>query len=352
VTAIAQPGVTDIQPAQADVPPPAETTEEPPERRRRMAVLLLLAVLAVLLVAVVIWYLWFRQPITDILPDFLPTNPPAFQSAIYGLDKPLDVAVLADGSRMIVTQGGGDRATVMLDPLGNELASLVPPPTVAARSTQFYVAINPLNGETYATDRTNGSVFRYSSAGEYVGRFESSPSMGAWQPLGIAFDAAGNLYVTDAGGASQRVHVFGPDGVLLRDLGVDAGFNHPNGIAVDAAGNVYVADSTNGRLMVFDPTGAVLGVVPRGPQHGDLGMPRGVAIDAKGRVYVVDSSGQSVQMYRAIQAGDTAPLYLTTFGTEGSSDGAFEFPNGIAVDGRGRVYVADWDNDRVQIWSY
>ena len=36
----------------------------------------------------------------------------------------------------------------------------------------------------------------------------------------------------------------------------------------------------------------------------------------------------------------------------GVGDGQFQYPNGIAVDGRGRVYVADSFNDRVQVWSY
>ena len=37
---------------------------------------------------------------------------------------------------------------------------------------------------------------------------------------------------------------------------------------------------------------------------------------------------------------------------EGVSNGTFQYPNGIAVDGRGRVYVTDGGNDRVQVWSY
>ncbi len=356
MTVIAQSGAAAMaEPAPGDTPVlPADTTDAPPDRRRRRRIILLLLLLiaAVALILFVIWYLLFRQPITEILPIIDLANPPAYQRSLYDLDKPLDVAVVADGSRIFVTQGGDDRATVMLDASGNRLGTLAPPPSVTAMATQLYVAINPVNGEIDATDRTNGAVFRYSSDGTYLGVFEPGPSLGAWQPLGIAFDAQGNMFVTDAGGQSQRVHMFGPDGALVRDFGTTAGLNHPNGIAVDAAGNVYVADSNNGRLMAFDAAGALIGVVARGPRVDNLGMPRGVAIDGKGRIYVVDATGHAVQMYRAVQAGDTAPVHLTSFGLEGRNDGAFEFPNGITVDGRGRVYVADWNNDRVQIWSY
>lgn len=356
MTSIVQSGAAAIiEPAPGDTPAPAtDITAEPPDRRRRrrMIVLITLLLTALVLILLVIWYLLFRQPITDLLPIFEPTNPPAYQRSIYELERPLDVAVTADGSRIIITQGGGDRSTVMLDESGAKLATLAPPPTVTLRPTQLYVAVNPVNGEIAATDRTNGAVFRYSSDGTYLGVFEPNPSLDGWQPLGIAFDARGNMFVTDAGGPSQRVHMFAPDGSLVRDFGVEVGLDHPNGIAVDATGYVYVADSNNGRLIAFDPSGAVHSVVRRGPAVGDLGMPRGVAIDGKGRIYVVDSVGQNVQMYRTLQAGDAGPVHLTAFGQGGTNDGAFQFPNGVAVDGRGRVYVADWNNDRVQVWSY
>ena len=354
MTAITQPTAGVAGPMEeADLDLPDGTAEAPPERRRRrVVVLVVLLLMALVLLGLVIWYLLFRQPITDILPIPNVTNPPGYQLSLYELNKPLAVAVTGDGSRIIVTQGSGDRAMVMLDASGNQLATLVPPTAVAISATQLYVAINPISGDIYATDRANGAIFRYSNSGEYVDRFTPSPALVGWQPLGIAFDAAGNLYVTDVGGASQRVHMFGPDGALVRDFGFTDGLNFPNGIAVDSNGNVYVADSNNGRLIAFDSTGARLGVVPRGAGAGDLGMPRGVAIDGKGRVHVVDAVGHLVQIYRAIQAGDVSPLYLTSFGREGILDGAFEFPNGIAVDARGRVYVADWNNDRIQIWSY
>jgi sugar lactone lactonase YvrE len=357
VSAIAQPGTPVIEarlPDGASPAPPTEVTEGPPERRRRRRIVLLLFLLltAALLIAFALWYLFFRQPISEIIPFPDLAKPPAFQLALYGFNKPLDVAVTADGSRIIVTQGDGDRATLLLDAAGQQLAVLAPPTSVLARANQLYVAIDPISGEIYATDRADGGVFRYAADGSYLGEFVPNPSLGAWQPLGITFDSAGNLYVADVGGASQRVHVFSPSGALLRDFGAADGLSFPNGLAVDAAGNTYVADSDNGRLIVYTSTGARSGVVARGAGLGDLGMPRGVAIDDHGRIYVVDAVGQGVQMYRTLQAGEVAPAFLTQFGREGTVDGAFEFPNGVGVDGRGRVYVADWNNDRVQVWSY
>ncbi len=67
-----------------------------------------------------------------------------------------------------------------------------------------------------------------------------------------------------------------------------------------------------------------------------------MAIDDKDRLYVVDSIGQAVQVYRPLVSGAPSPEFVDKFGEEGTVDGAFYFPNGIAVDARGHVYVADW----------
>lgn len=357
MTALTQPGAPAIDLPVTDggqpATPPAEPETLPPaDRRRKVVLLLILLFLATALSLFALWYLFFRQPITEVLPILDLTNPPAFQSATYGLDKPLGIAVTDDGTRRIVTQGGVDRSTLMLDEAGNKVAVLAPPELVATSVDQLYVAINPQNGNIYATDRTAGAVYIYAADGSYQGRFEPTPSPAGWQPLGIAFDAGGNLYIADVGAATARVHVYGPDGALLRDIGVADGLSYPNGLGVDAAGNTYVADSNNGRLIVYDPTGARLGLVARGSGEGQLGLPRGVAVDGHGRVYVVDKVGQVVQMYGALAAGEQSPTYLASFGREGTVDGAFEFPNGVAVDTRGHVYVTDWNNDRIQTWSY
>ena len=339
----------------AGAPPPAVPTVEdapPPERRRRYLLLLLLFGLLALVIAFAIWYFIFRQPFQNIIPNLAFTTPPTYVSSTYGLSQPLGVAVNSDGSRIYVTQGGGDQATVLIDGAGNHLATLAPPVGVVARSTQLYVAINPKTGDVYATDRSAGAVFRYGDDGSYKDTFNPGAGITVWQPLAITFDADGTMYVSDAGGDYQRVHVFAADGTWLRDLGSAGLFAFANGIGIDKAGNVYVSDSNNGRLIVFDKTGAELGRIQRGAAEGDLGLPRGVAVDGDGRVYVVDSTGQGVKLFRALQQGETAPAFQVRFGTEGTVDGAFEFPNGVAVDGRGRVYITDWNNNRLQVWSY
>ena len=349
----------DATPAAAPTETPSEPTPgkpaeaDPKRRRRRMILAIILGAIFLGFLAFATWYLLFRKPISQLpIPNIEQGVMPGFSFAAYDLDKPLGIAVSADGSRIFVTQTSGDQATLILDGKGTKLGELKPPADVSARATQLYVAVDPRTGDVYATDRAAGAVYMYSADGTYRGLLRPDPDPGAWQPLGIAFDRDGNLYVADAGGAFQSVREIDRTGHVVLTIGQEGMFNFPNGIAVDKNGLIYVTDSNNGRLVVFDKTGKQLGIVRRGPAQGELSLPRGIAIDDQNNVFVVDAVGQGVQVYRPVAQGELAPRYVDRFGREGTVDGAFEVPNGIAVDGRGRVYVADWNNDRIQVWSF
>lgn len=343
--------VPDVAPPQTPVEP-LPPTEEPEDDRRKKLLLLFLLGLLLILGSLSAWYLLFRKPITDIPLPIVQAPMPTFQYALYDLTQPQGVAVSADGSRIYVTQTGGTLETVMLDKAGTKLGVLKPPETSLALAHQLYVSINPVTGEVWTTDRYDGAVFIYQADGTYARTFDPGSALKGWQPLGIAFDAQGNAYIADAGGTKQLIHEFSVDGKLVRDIGADASLNHPNGIVIDASGTVYVTDTSNGRLLVLDASGAVVGSVERGDAAGNLGLPVGLGIDDHGRILVVDASASKVQAYGPMAAGDRGPAYVNSFGEKGASDGRFAFPNGLAVDTRGRVYVADWGNDRLQVWSY
>jgi DNA-binding beta-propeller fold protein YncE len=328
------------------------TAEEPPDRRRRKLLILLLLLFGfALLLGLAIWYLLFRQPIP------IPTIPgevvmPTYSTAIYGTDRPMGVAVTPDGSRIFVGATEGDRIARIFDPAGNELGSLQPPLSTGAEHVPVYLAADPVNGEIYVTDRPTGNIYIYDQAGTYQRTFNPGTEFDGWQPLGIAFDTAGNLYVSDVSITPQRILMFDRAGAVVRTIGTAAELNFPNGIAVDKDGNVYVTDGNNGRLLVIDQNDAVVAQVGRGVGEGNLGLPRGMTIDGEGRVYVADATGQGVFVYGTWVPGERSLAFLGSFGGEGVGNGAFLYPNGITVDGRGRVYVTDAGNDRVQIWSY
>jgi DNA-binding beta-propeller fold protein YncE len=331
--------------------PPAPAEEEPASRRKKALLLLLVGLLAMVSL-ISIWYLLFRKPVTEIPLPVVPAAMPTYQGSLYDLSKPQAVAVSADGSRVFITQTGTSLDTVMMDLSGRQLGVLQPPADLIAQAHQLFVAVDPVTGDVWATDRFNGAVVVYSATGMYQRIFDQGVARANWQPLGIGFDKAGDLYVADVADSPTVIDVFGPDGTFLRSFGAGSSLNHPNGIAVAADGTVYVTDTGNGRLVVFDASGSQIGSVGRGVAVGNLGLPVGVAIDDHGRVQVVDSSAAMVQVYAPIEAGALGPAYMDSYGENGTGDGQLSFPNGLAADSRGRLFVADWGNDRLEVWSY
>jgi DNA-binding beta-propeller fold protein YncE len=217
-----------------------------------------------------------------------------------------------------------------------------------------YVAISPISGEIYVSDRMTSTVYVYTSAGKYSRIFTpTGEPVGRWAPLGLAFDADGRLYVTDVrSSGGHRVLVFGADGALQRTFSPPGGLLYPNGIAVDSFGHIEVSDSNNARVMVFAADGQVLGRIVSGMGDDTLGLPRGIAVDDANRLYVVDAVNHGVRMYKVTASRTLMPTFSTAFGAEGTVDGAFEYPNGIATDSHARIYVTDRENNRVQVWGY
>lgn len=346
----------DTAPPVADAPEtpvPAELTpEEERKRRRRKAIILflLLGLLGILLL-LLLWYLLFRQPI-PIVPPIPDAQLPGYATSVYGAGNPTGVAVTPAGDRIYVTESSGDYGIKIFDGGGNQVGSMTFPADTGGNHVPVYIAIDPLTSEVYVSDRPTGSIHIFDRDGRYQRQFNPADPIQGWQPLGLAFDKAGNLYVTDLSGSAQTVMVFDRAGDVIRTIGAGAGLDFPNGVAVDDAGQVYVTDSNNGRLLVFGPNGQLAGQVGRGAGAGNLGLPRGLAIDGQGRVFVVDSSGNGVLLYRTLGEDERRPEYVGFFGGHGLGDGQFAFPMGAAVDDRGRVYVADTANDRVQVWSY
>jgi DNA-binding beta-propeller fold protein YncE len=346
----------DVAPAPAvgdEIPPePTQGTLAPDEqrrRRRRVLLLLVLSLMAIALLAFSGWYLLFRKPIGLIpLPGFDIAPMPNYSYSLYGMNRPTGIAVNADGSRIYVTQTAGEPAVFVLDNQGQMLNIISAPDTTVDHAFVF-LALNPVTGELYVSDRPAAKIHIYDASGALLRDFEPPASLLGWQPLGVNFTATGHLLVTDA--ADNTVHEFDND-QLVRTVGTDGQFSFPSSAIVDAAGRLYVSDSNNGRLFVFGRDGAPLGVIRRGPSEGDLGLPRGMALDDQGLLYVVDTSDQTVKVYRPSSDPTALPRYEGLFGQAGIGEGMFRFPNAVATDTRGRVYVADWNNDRIQVWSH
>ncbi len=156
------------------------------------------------------------------------------------------------------------------------------------------------------------------------------------------------------------VDVFGGSGTG------DAQFANAYGTAVSTStGDLYVVDQFDHRVERFDANGTFLGafgwgvadgnaaaetcasncqVGLQGTGDGQFDTPQGIAIDqSNGSVYVVDGNNNRIERF------DASGTYVSQFGTAGSADGQLSGPQGIAVDPTdGSVYVADASNNRVE----
>jgi DNA-binding beta-propeller fold protein YncE len=117
-------------------------------------------------------------------------------------------------------------------------------------------------------------------------------------------------------------------------------------MAFDSEDRLYITDEANHRVTIYSADGAYLsqwGV--QGSGEGEFNGPAGIAIDAEDHVYVVDQHNHRVQKY------SRDGQFLLQWGDEGQEPGAFNLPWGACVDADGQVYVADWRNDRIQKFS-
>lgn len=162
-------------------------------------------------------------------------------------------------------------------------------------------------------------------------------------PVGIAKDAAENLYVCEYGG-NDRVQKFSREGKFLLSFGRfgtgPGEFQRPSGLAW-RDGKVYAADAVNNRLLVYSDDGRYEGVFGAAGMPLRFDLPYGVTAAEDGTLYVIEyGSGQ-------LKRVDAAGRLLGAFGSAGAGDGQFAGPWGLAVDGRRRVYICDTGNRRM-----
>jgi trimeric autotransporter adhesin len=231
-------------------------------------------------------------------------------------------------------------------------------------------SITPLSGDgiitTVAGDGTTG----------YKGDGGLATSAGLYYPQGVAVDASGNIYIADT--VNHRIRLVtkstgiittvAGDGTIEYKgdggLATSAGLYFPYGVAVDASGNIYIADYYNHRIrLVTKSTGIITTVAGDGiaGYTGDGGLatsaglnyPQGVAVDASGNIYIVDTSNSRIRLVTkstgiiTTVAGDGTIEYKGDGGLATSA--GLYYPYGVAVDASGNIYIADTVNGRIRL---
>ena len=169
-------------------------------------------------------------------------------------------------------------------------------------------------------------------------------------PHGISVDKDGNVWVTDGlgkDGKGHQVFKFSREGKILLTLG-KAGvagdgpdtFNAPSDVIVAPNGDIFVADGhgreTNARIVKFSKDGKFIkswgkkGIAP-----GEFDTPHGLAFDSKGRLFVADRNNNRIQIFD--QEGNFIEQWTQ-----------FSRPSGIFIDAKDNIYVADSESNSVR----
>lgn len=164
---------------------------------------------------------------------------------------------------------------------------------------------------------------------------------------GIAIDAQDRIYVYTRG--KPPVQVYDAEGNFLRAWGEGA-IESAHHIKIDQEGHVWTSDIGDHVVRKFTSEGKLLltlgtpGSAGRDESH--FNGPTDMAITGGGEVFVSDGYGNS-----RIVHFDGHGRYVNEWGQEGSGPGEFNIPHAIATDSRGRLYVADRSNARVQVFD-
>jgi len=214
-----------------------------------------------------------------------------------------------------------------------------------ATSAQLYypssVAVDPA-GNMYIADSYN-EVVRVVCANQ--------------TPVSCANVPAGDI-TTFAGDAAAGAGYTGDGGPAARAL-----LNDPVAVALDAAGNLYISDSGNNAIRKVNTSGIITTVAGVGPsangysgdggpaEQAELNGPKGIAVDSAGDLYIADTVNCAIRLVEAngriaTIAGNGTPGYSVNEGPATSAQ--LYFPSGVATYG-GKIYIADYENNLVRL---
>lgn len=209
-----------------------------------------------------------------------------------------------------------------------------------------------------------GMVSTFAGSG-FAGYNDGAGTLASFtEPTGLAIDAQGNLFVADAG--DDLIREINPSGTVTTIAGSDttgfsngagaaATFFNPMSVAVDANDNVYVADAGNDLIRLVSSGGNVTtfaGTLDTGASQTPpiFNNPTGLALGPNGNLYVANYLSSDILLVN--QSGNIS-TYAGVDTLQGANNGpaaqaTFYYPNSVAVDAKGNVFVSDGVNNLIR----
>lgn len=212
---------------------------------------------------------------------------------------------------------------------------------------------NAAPGDLFETDTNSGNIYKFAPDG-----MRTTFASGLAAPIGLAFDSAGNLFVTNNG---DPIDKFAPDGTQSTFAVLDNAAMR--GLAFDSAGNLFAADGNNNTIYKFTPDGTQ-SIFTTG-----LNAPLGLAFDSTSNLFEADAGSQSIYkfapdgtqstfatglLFVGLAFDNAGNLFATDLNTRSiykfAPDGtrstfatALNSPWGLAFDSAGNLLCADFD---------
>src|SRR5262249_24754218 len=221
------------------------------------------------------------------------------------------------------------------------------------------IAVDSKNGYAYVADVVNR---RFQRLDTETGNFRVNwrPGGAGLTPAAVTVDSRGGVYAANSTPVQGfRGTVFDNNGARLTDdtapasvgspwtpASDNAHMKAPAYVASAPAGGLLVSDTGNNRVLIFERQAAVgLRLAAKQPPTAGLNAPVGVGRDADGNIFVVNSGASNIHSY------DASLVARPDIGSAGAGANQFNHPLGLAIVQRTEplLYVADRDNDRVQI---